>query len=618
MKIDLKKYQIISFDIFDTLVYRNTNNPMQVFELVENKYNKINKKKIEKFKEYRLKAECECRKNTDKEEVTLEDIYSLLNDKYDKKQIKELQSLEKQVEITICNPNPEMFKLFQKALKINRVIITTDMYLDRETIESILKKCGYYGYEKLYISSEVGKTKRTGNIFKYINKDLKLQNENILHIGDNKISDYLNPKLSGWKSKLIKRNKSEKKGKKITNEDLFENFLKYSKHDKDYFYNFGYFYLGPLFYFFTIWLLKRIEKNNIKTIFFLSRDGYILKKAFDIINNQKDINSRYFYASRRATIVPSLKDCNDLDDILNSIHWPKIITLNELLKKVGLDDINIDKYLIKYNLVKEMNINITNIKNQDVYEFLQEIYPMIIENSKQEYYEFQRYKEQEKFNGKIGIVDIGWYGNMQKALEKLSNDLEIYGYYVGLTPSGENQNFYKMEGFLFDKKHGKEIYEVEKSINSLFELFFTAPHGSVKRYNMSKKEYVELYEYEYKDNTYCKNIFKMQEAALEFIKDFKDLGLFFDIDIPEEKVVEKIFKIAKKPSCKDAKKLGDLIFLDNGINYIAKPKKLLKYAFKPKKFIIELKRSAWKVGFLKRAFKVKIPYYKLYKKFANI
>lgn len=47
----IEKYDIVSFDIFDTLLKRNVKNPTDVFEYIENKHNKAD------FCERRIAAE---------------------------------------------------------------------------------------------------------------------------------------------------------------------------------------------------------------------------------------------------------------------------------------------------------------------------------------------------------------------------------------------------------------------------------------------------------------------------------------------------------------------------------------------------------------------------------
>ena len=79
-KID--KANIVTFDIFDTLIKRNVEKPEDVFKLVEAHYNLHNKNSIKKFTEYRIKAEREARIKSIKEEVSLDEIYNVLKSIY--------------------------------------------------------------------------------------------------------------------------------------------------------------------------------------------------------------------------------------------------------------------------------------------------------------------------------------------------------------------------------------------------------------------------------------------------------------------------------------------------------------------------------------------------------
>ena len=78
IKKKILKYDYISFDVFDTLIKRLVNNPIQLFDIVEKEYNKEKNEKINDFKEKRLICE--------KEIVTtipnLDEIYSKMNQYY--------------------------------------------------------------------------------------------------------------------------------------------------------------------------------------------------------------------------------------------------------------------------------------------------------------------------------------------------------------------------------------------------------------------------------------------------------------------------------------------------------------------------------------------------------
>lgn len=48
-KEKIKKYDVISFDMYDTLVHRNVDNPNDIFSIVEYLYNKQTAKQSEKI-----------------------------------------------------------------------------------------------------------------------------------------------------------------------------------------------------------------------------------------------------------------------------------------------------------------------------------------------------------------------------------------------------------------------------------------------------------------------------------------------------------------------------------------------------------------------------------------
>ena len=65
-------------------------------------------------------------------------------------------------------------------------IITSDMYLSKDIIRSLLQ---VNGYEDIFVSSDVGFTKNSGNMYTYIIKKMDEDPQNYLHIRDNYYSD---------------------------------------------------------------------------------------------------------------------------------------------------------------------------------------------------------------------------------------------------------------------------------------------------------------------------------------------------------------------------------------------------------------------------------------------
>lgn len=608
MKYD--KYEYVSFDIFDTIVNRNTLKPSDVFDIVEKKLDF----KIDNFKNKRISCQKEAYNNTKKEEITIDDIYIIMEKYYSKEICEKLKQLEKETEINLCVPNIQNIKLYNEILKTNKTLITSDMYLDRKTIEEILKKCGVKNYTKLYLSSELGVRKSRGNLYKYIKKDLKTKR--ILHIGNDFISDYLIAKLNGIKTKKInikKQNNFLDKKNKNTNYLKLESFISNGLKGENYFRDFGYECFGPILYGFVKWLTKNIKTEKK---FFLARDGYLIQKAYNLYNNTDE--DHYFYASRRSLIIPTLWMVDSLKEMTDKLYIRDSIKIGNLFRKLGLEKEDYKKILEKYNYEIDRELKYKELFEDITFKkIFEEVKPIIKENSKKEYDLLIKYMKQEKFEGDASIIDIGWNGNMQVAFKNiifsLNKNDEVYGYYIGILPESKNIGKVKMYGYLFDEKTNYDIYICLKVINSIFESMFLAPHGSVKKFKKDDTIKPVLYDYEYDEDIEAEAYRQIQEGALDFIKDFRDSDLKYILNLNKKDAFTNMMKFAYYPKLKDAKMFGDFKFLEDDVIFLAKPKKITKYLIKPKQLFKDVYSSGWLIGFMKRLTKINIFYPAIYK-----
>ncbi|KAG4097277.1 hypothetical protein H8356DRAFT_1677411 [Neocallimastix lanati (nom. inval.)] len=180
------------------------------------------------------------------------------------------------------------------------------MYLSKKFLEKVLKKCGYENYEHLFISSEYGKTKDSGLLFNVILKELNISPKDILHIGDNLRSDISKSREIGINSFhipkvvefLFETDTRIKKFYMNHNNNLGASILLglLASHNenayKNYWYEFGYKYAGPVIFGYMQWLNEKIRKDEIKKVIFVARDGYTLEKVFNLI---KISNSKTYY-----------------------------------------------------------------------------------------------------------------------------------------------------------------------------------------------------------------------------------------------------------------------------------------------------------------------------------
>ena len=494
------------------------------------------------------------------------------------------------------------------------------MYLPKYILENILEH-NDITYDSLYVSCDVKFTKRTGTLYKYVKKKEEIEYKNWLHIGDNKKSDYYQPLKLGIEAVLVQysydKNNLFKTDKDDAQRDLTafisNRVKKLELKGYDYYYHIGYEGLGPLLFGFIQWLNKEIEIESIRKVFFLSRDGQIMEAAYKKLNGKK-VEHKYMYASRRSLIVPSLFLNPKLENIKKTMFWPRYGTISAFIKKIGLQPQTYTKRLSCLGLLLNKTYVYTDLFGTEKFQsFYNSIIDDVITNSKAEYVALLNYLNAIGFTGKVAVIDIGWHGNMQKALQRIAVhaglDVDITGYYVGMNPEGAHSN--TMKGYIFDYRKNEEAFYKERLFTCIFEMLFSANHGSVVRF-INSKETVELKNFEYEeDDPDYKKIKIIQEAALQFINDIVEYSII-DYSVDELYGFDKISQIGIQPSYRDAVSFGKMKALRDEVSKIAEPKRKLYYLFHPYKLLDDVKNAPWRIGFLKRLTGLSLPYYKMY------
>ena len=460
--IDINKYECISFDIFDTLVYRPTEVPIDVFKFLETKMLHISNGVAENFSRIRHVSEVEARNEKDSKEVTLDEIYDKIKEFYklDRETINNMKWAEVEYETKIIKPRPAGKKLWDIAKKTGKPIyIISDMYLPKDAILNILKINGYDGFEKVYISNEYGVSKKEGWLFDLVINESGVSPNNILHIGDNNISDNKEPKARGIKTyrliRSIDRLRSSEVYSKIYPEKIGNNELSRSLlagltaqkifdseidpgAKKSHFYgdpvNLGYAGIGPFVSAFMLWLGRKAKQDNISHLYFLSREGWLLKQVYDVIHkDDKDVPSTtYLYASRRATRVASLRTLSDVIS-LSSHPYQGNITVGTLLEDrfgINVTKITQEQWEEAGFIGPEDKLTTDIVERKKLLNLCTIISDIILTHAKNERKSYLNYVNSTGLSTekKPAIVDIGWRANMQGALSSLINK-PLDGYY---------------------------------------------------------------------------------------------------------------------------------------------------------------------------------------------
>ena len=172
--------RISTFDIFDTLIARRFIGPASIFKLLEDK------NKIKGFALKRIEAEELVRRETHAN-FSLMDIYNKLADliPLDKYDLKDLCNMEIAEELVNCIPIAENI-----ALVKDDSILISDMYLNKDVVETLLQRVGFCKERMPFILlSNYGKS--DGTVWSGL-KDLNIACH---HRGDNYISDIKNAGL---------------------------------------------------------------------------------------------------------------------------------------------------------------------------------------------------------------------------------------------------------------------------------------------------------------------------------------------------------------------------------------------------------------------------------------
>lgn len=175
---EIDRHDIISFDIFDTLLKRIVLYPKDVFEIVQERTG------IEGFADHRYEIQ------TTRPHLSLDGIYSCLKEQcgYDDETTEVLRQAELETEMNVIMPRSSMIKVFEYAKNQGKTVaLISDMYLDPDDIRGLLEKNGIKGYSAMYISCSYGKLKQEG-LFEELSEWRK-NGETVLHVGDNYYSD---------------------------------------------------------------------------------------------------------------------------------------------------------------------------------------------------------------------------------------------------------------------------------------------------------------------------------------------------------------------------------------------------------------------------------------------
>ncbi|MDX8549512.1 hypothetical protein KHC33_01325 [Methanospirillum sp. J.3.6.1-F.2.7.3] len=523
----MSKKKIYSFDIFDTLITRQSLNPTGIFSFLQ--YELMNNPNyaniihdldlITNFFSMRIKSEQLARENSNVEEITLDDIYCELQSQFGLSDFekKHLLDLELSLEMQFLFPIQKNISLLKKIQLNHLVIFCSDMYLPKNYIEKILKKIGLESLKDyIFISSEVGKIKSSGTLFQYLLSVFDQNEYTINHIGDNFHSDCYVPIENNINAFLYNN--------KTSTLSLIENMLKtetnndtraiieyifgtskilllnnpFSDFKQKEVYNLAVEITAPLFVPFVEWILSEAIRKGISDICFLARDGLLLYQiAIEIVKDLNyDLNLHYIYGSRVAWKLPSLNEIND--EYINSILYePKPKNLENIAQRMGLELKTIKDFFPS----RLFNVDLADNDLQEVEKIfrLEDFNSKIMKVASEKRNIIIKY-----FNNILGksnkmcLVDLGWSGSsltmLSKIFELSQYNIHVSGMFFGLFKNPKNSLNEPAEAFsfFFSPENADAVSDLIPGLQEVFECLIPANHGLTIGYKYQNNEVLPI------------------------------------------------------------------------------------------------------------------------------
>lgn len=503
LKQSIEKHEVVSFDLFDTLLMRKVLSPSDVFRILDRRAKEMLLIPYDLDFAY-IRQESTCDEHGI--ELMFEEIYNNLSKKINLSQEskKTLMRLELDIEKTVCCPRRTMVKMLSYALSLGKeTYIISDTYFEKKQIQEIMEKCGIedFSQSNIFLSSEEKCYKRDGSLWR--NFSDRNNNKRILHIGDNIVSDIQEAQRFGIDTFYVMS------GRRMLEESSLSGLLSVQKtfsdcvhlglvishmfndpfalsktHGKLHFEfarDFGYIVFGGVLCRFLMWLHGNVLKNQIDRVLFFARDGYFLIRDYRHLLEQLKFEApdmKYVEISRRLLYLITTES---EDDIWKVAMFPYVGDFPSYLKS----RFNIEPKILLDELRQKKVDSFTDIE-----EFKTVLRPYkeeILEEAKKEKKNYIRYLSKAGIidsDKKDAIVDLGFYGTNQFFFQKLLNR-RVDGYYFSACYSKDNEYISEcnINGCFNSAEDPKAEHSNIKQKNAFLESFLTAPYGMLRFVN---------------------------------------------------------------------------------------------------------------------------------------
>jgi len=509
---------VITFDVFDTFLFRRCTAPDAVFErtFYHLPIAKTRPGLVEAFAQSRSTSEMRARQKNHEEmqvsEATIAEIYGRFPRHtlgLEDVTIEELVAAELRAEIDLCIANPDMLDLIREAQarpEPLRVGFISDTYWSAEQLTQLLKSCAPdLRFDFIYTSADQ-RTTKFATLFGKVMQGENYSGTEGIHIGDNAAADILGARAFGIPavyypqphqpiSHLLSRETLAAQLMRVQRPDFshrldqgfhlvrrstLSKLPELSDEQRD-----GAAIFGPLMAGFQHFVKKQFEKITASggkaALLFLARDGHM---PYQLWKESQSIPAYYLEINRRIALVANLKNIKTLQDVFSS---SRIIDESAVRAVLKADLPAVRQYFGKI----PGGVIETSVFVRDLPNILDGVEAAYLSNMVREQLlgylrvaipDFDNYTD-------LIMVDLGYFGTIQKALRgaftRSGLKHRLHGVYCATIddcfvdlPEGDTASGYIDSSVITPHLRSALLRNI-----AILEQICSAPQGSAKEYD---------------------------------------------------------------------------------------------------------------------------------------
>lgn len=339
---------LVSLDVFDTLVQRPFLSP----EAARTYLSRLADASlgVADFADLRARAEVRARHDM-RRDPTLSEIYAAMSALAPAAPVEALYALELETERRLLSPRTGVISAISLLrARGKRLVALSDMYLGAATLRDVLPAAVSALTEHCYVSCETGLRKDDGSVWPVLAQRERIAPAAWLHVGDNEHADIQQPHWQGMLTPVhvlraaalldvvpalrpLRTTPDASWSEQLRLGLIANHFSAIADVQPDAFHGapvvsprtLGYVIIGPMVLDYLTWLSRLASDRGVEALLFLSREGHLLSRAFHRLQDAapaltRGLRGGYFFASRQATGLATLRSQDDLPALLDGTY----------------------------------------------------------------------------------------------------------------------------------------------------------------------------------------------------------------------------------------------------------------------------------------------------------